>query len=324
MGCDIHLALESYDHTTKAWKFLLPPAPPPESERTEMCDTWALNPATGRNEKTGGTHPYVSPFWGPGGCMYVRECYGITTEDGDEDGCKGDACLACLGTRQGMGWYHSRNYNVFAILTSTVRNDEVDPFEGIVPEPRGLPKDITPEALRVMSDEHSAGWLSLREILDWDGWSRVRTHTGVMPLFPDLRSPEWYKTDYASWSKTDRKCPERYSGSVGSVGSVGGKGVKTISETDARRILAAPDKEHQVTHREELRPGLVRQWRGLPDDQARREGHVSPERPRVGRGPHVLRPGVLDRVLPRLCRELPRVPEGDREPGPGEAPDRGG
>lgn len=246
MGCDVHFGVEARDPATGKWSFLLPPAPPSETERTEMRDEYAPRADGNGNERTGRQVPHVSPFWGPGGCMYLGTCYGVYDDDGNEKGCKGAACEECLGTLHRTDWYHGRNYNVFAILTSTVRNDEAYPFKGIVPEPRGFPEDVDPRTLRVASGDHSEGWLSLDEVTGWDGWSRSKSHTGAIPLFergaPNPWGPE---VTYEEWSKTERKCPNSYSGSVS------GPSLYTISEVDADRILAAPDREHEVTHREE-------------------------------------------------------------------------
>lgn len=61
-------------------------------------------------------------------------------------------------------FFSERNYAHFALLAG-VRNEY-----GIVPiqVDRGLPDDISSEALGKMSDEHSAGWVSLADLKDYD------------------------------------------------------------------------------------------------------------------------------------------------------------
>jgi hypothetical protein len=78
--------------------------------------------------------------------------------------------------------FEIRNYGFFAILAN-VRNlvRATEPFDFIM-EPRGFPEDMSHE-LRADSHltvGHDAGWVSLRELseFDWDG--RRITRTGVV------------------------------------------------------------------------------------------------------------------------------------------------
>ena len=70
--------------------------------------------------------------------------------------------------------YHDRNYTLFAILAD-VRNwssSNIDPID----RPRGLPKDVSHEVKMAREywdvNGHSASWLTLREILEYDGWEQ--------------------------------------------------------------------------------------------------------------------------------------------------------
>lgn len=83
-----------------------------------------------------------------------------------------------------------RDYDLFAILGNVrnVRNgrsaamntgDGFDPMS----DGRGVPEDATPETLKALSDEHSATWVSLTEILSYD-WTRSTVSRGVVDAVP--------------------------------------------------------------------------------------------------------------------------------------------
>lgn len=63
-----------------------------------------------------------------------------------------------------LGWYVDRNYVLFALLAG-VRNNDQEPIS----EPRGLPKDVSPEVLAEAEhwgrDGHSHSWLTVDEAL---------------------------------------------------------------------------------------------------------------------------------------------------------------
>ena len=65
----------------------------------------------------------------------------------------------------------NRNYDLFAILAN-IRNCEDGGGYAYIQEERGVPKDVSAEARAVLSNEHSAGWVTLSELLDFD-WSRT-------------------------------------------------------------------------------------------------------------------------------------------------------
>lgn len=221
MGTDIHLYVER-QQPDGTWKIVPPPAPPPESERTEA-----------RKDRDGTDYNYVSPFWGPHGCMYITKCYGL------DDNCTGPGCPACLGTGTDLRWYHNRNYDAFAILTGTVRNGHgfagvptSSGFKGITDEPRGLPDDASPTVRNHHSWDHSESWLSLPEILAFD-WNQTTTHTGVIPMRSDDEPNPWGKIDpYAEWRQREpRVAPVSYSGGIS------GLGIQVIPATRADQML---------------------------------------------------------------------------------------
>lgn len=72
---------------------------------------------------------------------------------------KWDRCKTAL-----PDYFTDRNYTLFSILAD-VRNDGlITPID----TPRGTPSDISVEAYRKLSLEHSQTWLSLQDLLDYD------------------------------------------------------------------------------------------------------------------------------------------------------------
>lgn len=194
MGCDIHMYVERREGGM--WRAIPPPVPSPTAE-----DAWH----------------------GPGGCFMESRCYPH----------RGPGCAACLGTGRDLQWYSNRNYELFAILSGTVRN-RYD-FVGIVPEPRGIPIDCSPTVRDYNSWDHSPGWLSLPEILAFD-WKQTATHNGVIPM---RRSDEPHAsgkpTYYEDWRAAQpRTSPKQF------CGAISGPGIVTLSMAEADRILAPP------------------------------------------------------------------------------------
>jgi hypothetical protein len=60
-------------------------------------------------------------------------------------------------------YFHDRNYDTFYLLGGVRdgRGDGVWPIQ----EYRGAPPDITPQAFGRLSEEHSAGWVTLSELM---------------------------------------------------------------------------------------------------------------------------------------------------------------
>lgn len=121
-----------------------------------------------------------------------------------------------------------RDYDLFAVLAN-VRNGTA--FAGCVTgtgfdyisEPRGVPDDISDEARGVLSDEHSASWVTLPEILAFD-WTKVTTKTGVVT-----------EDEFEKWDRTKEwnPSPSSYSGAVH------GQRVRHISPDEMRARIAA-------------------------------------------------------------------------------------
>ena len=101
-----------------------------------------------------------------------------------------------------------RDYDLFAIL-GNVRNGlgfaGVKTGEGFDPmsDGRGIPDDISHEAYEALSEEHSATWVTLAEILAYD-WDRTTKHTGCVTL-----------STFAKWERTREWNPEPDSWSGG-------------------------------------------------------------------------------------------------------------
>lgn len=180
MGCDIHLSVEKYNDKTKKWEFV-----PGNFEPCFGCE------GTGKNPKR-------------------------TEAEIDDDGTKikaGD-CYWCRGEgKRREDFYHGRNYDVFAILAD-VRNGRgfagVKTGDGfnIISEPRGVPKDASPEYLKRVEeygvDGHSHSYHTIADLDAFD-WGQKSTHQGVV-------SPFYYK----QWKEGGgTKAPAYYCGGIG-------------------------------------------------------------------------------------------------------------
>lgn len=231
MGTDIHLYVERRDAATGLWRCVPPPPAPPASGRTRTV-----------KRHDGATYEFVDSSWGPAQCMREHECYGPGR--GDDTECLGADCPACLGTGRDLRWYRNRNYDVFAILTGSVRNgfgfagvSTGDGFRGITNLPRNIPDD----ASTIVRDHnlwtHSPSWLLLPEITSFD-WDQVTKHYGVIPMrardanaFEALHGNSTYET----WRMVSpRVAPSSYAGGVM------GRGIKTVTPEDADVLLSDP------------------------------------------------------------------------------------
>lgn len=69
--------------------------------------------------------------------------------------------------------WKSRWYFLFAVLAGVRNAWSIEPIS----EPKGCPFDASPQVLREKewdgSDGHSHSWLTMKEIVDWDGWDKV-------------------------------------------------------------------------------------------------------------------------------------------------------
>ena len=131
--------------------------------------------------------------------------------------------------------YESRNYNLFAILAG-VRNGRGfagckigEPFDPIS-RPKGYPADMDKKSMNYMSEEHSASWLTLKEIDRYD-WSQKHRNYGVV-------SEDTYKNFIMQGEN-----PDVWSGGIG------GDNYVTIDEDEMialiqGRMLREPDKHY--------------------------------------------------------------------------------
>lgn len=116
-----------------------------------------------------------------------------------------------------------RDYDLFAVL-GNVRNgsgfagcDTGDGFDSIS-DNRGVPDDISDEAREALSDEHSATWVTLAEILAFD-WDRSTKHRG------------WVNgIEFEKWDRMKQWNPQPESW----CGGVSGGNVEHISEQEMR------------------------------------------------------------------------------------------
>src|SRR5678815_1280107 len=126
-----------------------------------------------------------------------------TDEKGEKIRSRWDSCKYRLPE-----FFTNRDYNVFALLAD-VRNDGA-----IIPiqTGRGLPHDITQLARAQMSDEHTPGWVSLKELKEYD-FKRPVPVEGWLdePSFLALARGEEPKTweDY-NWGKKVVLEPTQY------------------------------------------------------------------------------------------------------------------
>jgi hypothetical protein len=114
----------------------------------------------------------------PGFITYQGEmirCYCCNNDTNDEFGIK-------LINFENIGypgmtrdsWYRQRNYVIFSILANVRNYDHQFP---IISKPTGLPKDVTKESLRQLSNEHSRSCLSLEQVYSYD-WNMIKNNMG--------------------------------------------------------------------------------------------------------------------------------------------------
>lgn len=113
--------------------------------------------------------------------------------------------------------YDCRNYNLFAILAD-VRNYYGEEFNPIS-MPKGYPEDMCDELkgdldwsnydvrAGILSDEHSASWLTLTELLDYD-WNQMHRNAGYV-----------HENQYRDFIMKGEH-PDSWSGGVGGYGVV--------------------------------------------------------------------------------------------------------
>ena len=218
MGTDIHMAAEVRNDEGE-WEFI--PGP--------IIDCWACD-GTGMKIKWNGrvkVHSATEP------CMWC-----CTKPEDEEDHPFDREYTARRYVGPGKvkdHWYSERNYTVFAIL-GNVRNGSG--FAGVythdpipfISDCRGVPDDVTKETLDALSNEHSATWCSLTEVMDYD-WHAPVHRGGVISL-------EQY-----AFCKASGKRPGGWSGSIS------GPKIITVNPLMADRfLLAGVDVEDQQVY----------------------------------------------------------------------------
>jgi hypothetical protein len=227
MGTDIHLIAEARDDEDK-WQLV----PGPIIDCVS-CD--GLGVITAEN------HSYARADWlaenlgkvctrcGPDGYMRKLYVYGSETQMETES-----IDPLCTLDQVPVGkirdsWYSDRNYDVFAVLAN-VRNGRgfagTVTGGGFVPisSNRGFPDDLSEEGREWFmhhGGDHSATWVSLREVLSYD-YGETISKTGIV----DLKEFKVF---------AERGRPENWSGDIS------GGSVRHVSHDQMRELLATRD-----------------------------------------------------------------------------------
>lgn len=97
-------------------------------------------------------------------------------------------------------FYKGRNYNLFTALAG-VRSFEFDNAPPIISEPKGFPKDASPqvksENKRWKGDGHSHSWLTLSEIkaFDWSAYGETCDEFRIVTVGKLEKAKSHYNTD---------------------------------------------------------------------------------------------------------------------------------
>ena len=123
---------------------------------------------------------------------------------------------------------HGRNYILFAALAGVRNYYNIKPIS----EPRGIPDDISYDPDKTYDEEgkrlpgaldlgdHSFSWLTLRELLDWDGWDQTFTLSGYVA-----------RTEYERMMAAGETAPNNWCGGVGGGGTVKTSATEVIAGT---------------------------------------------------------------------------------------------
>lgn len=130
----------------------------------------------------------------------------------------------------------SRDYDLFSIL-GNVRNGygfagvvTGEGFDPVMSDGRGLPEDISKEALEAMSNEHSPTYVTLREILEYD-WTLATKKTGIV-------SGE----EFERWDRVKFWTPEprEY------CGGISGPSVRMLSPDEMRALVKVAKEANKL------------------------------------------------------------------------------
>lgn len=133
---------------------------------------------------------------------------------------KWDKCKTAL-----PDYFTGRNYTLFAILAD-VRNDGlIKPID----TPRGTPSDISVEASRKLSEEHSQTWLSLQDLLDYDIFEPIY-YEGIVD-----------EAEYRKM-KASNTGPSTWAGGIFRTGAI------TVTDTEYEALVAAGGTDPATTY----------------------------------------------------------------------------
>src|SRR3990172_3709211 len=150
-------------------------------------------------------------------------------------------CYLCDDTGKGPdGWYHDRNYDVFAILANVRNGHDVTGTKSsdglkFISDCRGIPEDVSPEVGEWMRDgDHSHTWVLLSEVLSVD-WSQVIVKHGSVSL-----------EEYRDWWLTRNKMGEPKNWGLGRMGP----GTKYIENAEMEKLIAGGRRESDWNHKQ--------------------------------------------------------------------------
>lgn len=144
--------------------------------------------------------------------------------------------------------YHSRNYDLFAILAG------VRGYLNYIEPPKGVPDNASPEYKKMVEDwdcdGHSHSYFTVRELLDYD-WTQIATHQGYIEI------EVWQKWD--SYGRKYGEEPDEWCGGFYSPNSTiismenAEKLFKNANTFDERKEIASKNKKTYVASEWEIK-----------------------------------------------------------------------
>jgi len=106
--------------------------------------------------------------------------------------------------------WRGRDYNLFAILADVRNYDDNTPIS----QPKGVPKDASPEYLKAVeqygSDGHSHSYLSLPELIEYSKNNKLIKYQGMMSQFnADLVDAGAMPNSWCGWASPELKYVHR-------------------------------------------------------------------------------------------------------------------